>query len=393
MVEFLLSFDNIAVQATDALGRTPLWYAAKAGQNGAETIAVLATSGRVGRGYSTLMKAVWEGEEDIVASLLVHKDKLVLGGFSHNEAPKSIHREVSEDPTTLEAWSLMELKTPQTALHAAIQSPCKHHRVANLLLEQVENAADYLDGDGCSVLHYAARLGRLDRLQFLLNRLEILKTKLGRGDNRGRTPLMTAVIYGQPLIVEELLKYPEHVDFNQKDDHYRTALMLAATPNYDQNGQAKAVSLLANSGLVDIWYGNGMYALDCAVYENDLAMIEILVKAGGRAAAAKPIIIKAMKNLIESTDKKGFLYLFRAATQMSVLSVDEITDVFEKAVREKKAYEVKVILSYSMILTETDRVRLRQLAKDIGVDAEDMEDALRTEPAEDSESSDVGAEE
>ena len=94
----------------------------------------------------------------------------------------------------------------------------------------------------------------------------------------GRTMLMLASIYGHLDIVEELLSRRANV--NAQDSYGRTALMESISGGYEKI----AVALLQKESNVNLQDKDGKTAYDFAKIKNDVNLINLIEKNGGKKA-------------------------------------------------------------------------------------------------------------
>ena len=75
-----------------------------------------------------------------------------------------------------------------------------HVDIIRLLLQDFPDPGELLDGDGCNILHVAAKSGRYNVFNVVLNNHH-LKYLINMQDKSGNTPLHLASMYFHPKIV------------------------------------------------------------------------------------------------------------------------------------------------------------------------------------------------
>lgn len=127
--------------------------------------------------------------------------------------------------------------------------------------------------DGSTVFHIAAHNGDTELGDLLLER----GAPLNVADNRGVTPLMTAVAQEKTDFVQWAVdEDPEHID--QRDARGRTALHWAAA-----GGIANNVSVLINGGAdVNAQDNDGNTPLGLAAFSGNVQAVSMLISAGAK---------------------------------------------------------------------------------------------------------------
>lgn len=252
-----LLLDNVSIEpdrASRAGGMTPLSIAATRGH---ETIVRLLL-GKSGvnpdsvdyYGQTPLMKAIWQGFDDIFA--LLFKDErigsinlkdtqgwtplLIASKEGHSAIVKSL---LSTDGVDLNSVdSIYEYTSLQWAINEG------YHKVAETLLADPRvHVENHSSRTGHSALSLAAKSGNADLVELLLDKSTV---GLNVKDNQGKTPLLHAAAWGH-LEVIELLLAVDNIDPNAKTDAGKTPLLLAA-----ENRDVEAVESLLSSKRVDL---------------------------------------------------------------------------------------------------------------------------------------------
>ena len=99
-----------------------------------------------------------------------------------------------------------------------------HAEIAKMLLKKLPNIDfDQIDNRGNILLHYAAREGLLEIVEWLWPRT----SNANKPDCFGTTPLMLAIIHGRVAVAMTLLEKVPNINFNQSDDEGFTLLLHA----------------------------------------------------------------------------------------------------------------------------------------------------------------------
>ncbi|KAF0688050.1 hypothetical protein As57867_020233, partial [Aphanomyces stellatus] len=167
-----------------------------------------------------------------------------------------------------------------SALHLACMEG--HESVVTFLLAQSGCDINAKDGELNTPLMLAARKGRLEIVQLLLERPDLHDINLG--GNLGRSALHRACMEGHESVVTFLLAQ-SGCDINAKDGELSTPLMLAAW-----KGRLEIVQLLfERPDLHDINLGDnlGMSALHLACMEGHESVVTFLLAQSGCDINAK----------------------------------------------------------------------------------------------------------
>ncbi|CAG8145438.1 unnamed protein product [Penicillium olsonii] len=341
VVALLLKDVRVSRNEPDGLGRTPLWWAASNGREGAiaqlvrgiesETLVLEDASG-----LTPLHLAASEGREPIVGLLL---NKGVTPDLRHSQSGEApLHRAASRGHDSIVKLLLSRGADPnpksrnhgRTPLHEAISGG--HESTAKLLLD---GGADYAACD-CTPLHKAAILGHESIVKLFLDRgaNPDLRMKgssrtplheaafeghtatdqllLDRGatvdpiENSGDTPLHQAASRGHESTLKLLLE--KGAALNQTDKlNGRTPIHKAAA-----SGKSASVQLLLDSGaVIDATDRYGRTALHMAAVQGQESTTKLLLDRG-----AAP----------DATDDNGRTALHDAASSRKVSIVKLLLD-------------------------------------------------------------------
>jgi len=174
--------------------------------------------------------------------------------------------------------------------------------------------------DGTTALHWAARVGDSETVQLLLRAGSKAKT----ANRFGATPLSLAVLNGNGVVVDEILKAGENPNavISEEGD---TALMAAA-----RTGKVDAVKALLDRGAnVNGTNPRGQTPLMWAAAEKNAAVVKYLIERGADAnAKTLPLPPPKPLDLIFSapTPAGGLSALHFAARQNDMASVGALLD-------------------------------------------------------------------
>ncbi|ENI01662.1 hypothetical protein COCC4DRAFT_83825 [Bipolaris maydis ATCC 48331] len=131
-------------------------------------------------------------------------------------------------------------------------------------------------------LHYTSQFGLPDIAEKVLATVNVpIAEAVNAKDSRGWTPLISAAQYGQPEMVQLLLR----ADVNVQGGKYGTALQAASYEGYVQ-----IVKMLLNAGAeVNAQGGEYSSALQAASCEGHERVVKILLNAGADAKAGAPV--------------------------------------------------------------------------------------------------------
>ena len=179
-----------------------------------------------------------------------------------------------------------------------------------ILLKVGDNSSNwYSDENGMTVLHYAVSWGNMRCIEIILdaghdinrrinkgntalhfavctNRLEVVEKLLVRGidinsqDNDGYSALQLPIKQNDPknLVIFETLLKRDDLDVNSKNRFGHTALHNAALLGL--RNYVILLLVLRNDINIHIKSSNGEIALHCAVYSNNLEIVEMLLDKG-----------------------------------------------------------------------------------------------------------------
>ncbi|KAL2253125.1 UNVERIFIED_CONTAM: Protein ACCELERATED CELL DEATH 6 [Sesamum indicum] len=250
------------------------------------------------RGNTALHEALINGHESI-AQYLVREDP-VVSCYENNERESVLYLAAKYGYTDcvllilqLSPESIVEQLKEKSPIHAAIKG--KNRDVLEAMLNMNTNLVQLRDAKGRNPLHYAASLGYLEEVRYLLDKCAPSATQR---DNSGSFPIHLASINGSVEIISLLLQdcpCPEELldrnDLNilhlaAKNGRYNIVRYILSTPALrklinmkDKNGNVplhlasreghpRIVSALTWDKRVDVKIVNneGMTALDVAEY-------------------------------------------------------------------------------------------------------------------------------
>lgn len=215
-VRLLLSASVDAAAAAviaDEAGWTPLHQAAFNGHastvsqllQGAHHLAPSIVNTRKANGFTALMDAAQEGHSSVVAMLCATPECNLDASSNKGSTALSLAAEKGYPAVVQQLLSALQPTKLQLAL-------------------------SHEDAWGCTPLHRAAQLGKVESIQMLLAAQQA-SAAIARADKVGWTPLHTAAHGGHALAVACLLRHCQSAPdvINHKDKHGFTALMVAAS--------------------------------------------------------------------------------------------------------------------------------------------------------------------
>ena len=222
-----------AIKAIDNHGSTVLHIEAERGNAALvekllEKMSPEAVNAEDRYGDTALHKAAQNGREDIVEKLL---EKLL-----EKMSPEAINAKNNKGRTALDYARKSENKKVITLIedkldpNEALIKACKENDLQRVK-RVIKNGADSStkDSHGNTALHILARYGRIDIVEYLLEKVspEAVNAK----DRDGDTALHIAAQYGRADIIEKLLEKMSPEAVNARGYIGRTALCTAATQN------------------------------------------------------------------------------------------------------------------------------------------------------------------
>jgi len=175
------------------------------------------------------------------------------------------------DKLTLPTWSKSEYAWSTLALDAYGNAP---KRITARL--QAAPNVDVRDGNGMTALHWAARNGRTDIINMLLEHGASINTR----DYNRQTPLHLAVAHKQQAAAELLIAKGALV--NMRTSFGRTPLHMAA-----ETGNAPLVALLLEKGAKTVMDYAGDSPIDLAVARHYDDIVDLLKNPAGKAPEKK----------------------------------------------------------------------------------------------------------
>lgn len=210
-------------------------------------------------------------DQVIVQTLLEH-------GFGFDNTNHNgwnfLHFAISNGHENIVEMVLSTLSEPILRRGDIYQRTAMHHAAINgqLHIIQILDSLGfdlYHDRDkfGKTPLHYAAELGHLRTLKFLLTKIGI-----NEKDRAGQTPLHLAVANNNYDVVCTLLNDKEHIEINVTDYQNRTPLYLGV-----ENGHKKIVKLLiSNNADITILPSDKRSLITMAVITRNNGMLKYL---------------------------------------------------------------------------------------------------------------------
>ena len=172
------------------------------------------------------------------------------------------------------------------------------------LVEKTPQVLESRDGDGMTLLHYAAIGGSADLINYFIDK----GAKLEFQDAQLKTPLHLAAMNDRQNAVAALLKRGAALE--TRDDYGRTALILCAR----ERGQAATGRLLIEAG-ADVnaadKFGDG--ALGLAAWRGKAEFIDLLLEKGAHV----PESGRQWQGMLSQAASQGLATLFRRLTDKS----------------------------------------------------------------------------
>jgi len=172
------------------------------------------------------------------------------------------------------------------------------------LIEKSPLLLEARDGDGDTPLHYAAHGGKVELIDYFIDK----GAKLEPQDARQKTPLHLAAMYDRNEAVAALLKRGAALE--TRDDYARTALILCAR----ERGQAATGRVLIEAGAdVNAADKFGSTALELAAWRGKTDFVDLLLEKG----AAVPESGRNWQGMLSQAASNGLAGLFRRLTDKS----------------------------------------------------------------------------
>ncbi|KAJ7385774.1 hypothetical protein OS493_013808 [Desmophyllum pertusum] len=187
-------------------------------------------------------------------------------------------------------------------------------------LSTTKNKADILDQHGASALHHAARMNRVQVIDFMLkagasvdvysrggltplhvaarsNALEALDNLLKKGakpnvasSSKSRTPLHVAAQFGHKQIIERLLNV-KNLDIDATDQQGMTALHLAISRGYEDI----CTDLIDNGASINMTTKEGLSCLHLAADAGNTEIVSLVIQTALRT------VLKCLVTAMQST--------------------------------------------------------------------------------------------
>ncbi len=172
------------------------------------------------------------------------------------------------------------------------------------LIEKSPQLLEMRDGDGDTPLHYAAHGGKVELIDYFIDK----GAKLEPQDARQKTPLHLAAMYDRNEAVAALLKRGAALE--TRDDYARTALILCAR----ERGQAATGRVLIEAGAdVNAADKFGSTALELAAWRGKTDFVDLLLEKG----AVVPESGRNWQGMLSQAASNGLAGLFRRLTDKS----------------------------------------------------------------------------
>jgi ankyrin repeat protein len=173
---------------------------------------------------------------------------------------------------------------------------------AKALIEKSPQLVEARDNDGDTPLHYAAREGNAELINYLIDK----GAKLELQDARQKTPLHLAAMNDRRDAVSVMLKRGAALE--TRDDYRRTALILCAR----ERGQAATGRILVEAGAdVNAVDKFGSTALELAAWRGKADFVDLLLEKGARV----PESGRQWQGMLSQATENGLPRLFRRLTE------------------------------------------------------------------------------
>uniref|UniRef100_A0A1X7T6D4 Uncharacterized protein n=1 Tax=Amphimedon queenslandica TaxID=400682 RepID=A0A1X7T6D4_AMPQE len=305
MLEFWIKRGDYDVNVKDKRNRTPLFNAVKSGS--IEAVHILLTNGAradvISKDCETLLHCASEFSKIEMLKFWIKRGDYDINVLNKKNRPPFFNAVKSG---SIEAVDILLINGART---------------------------DIVDEDGVTLLHCAGESGKVEMLEFWINRGEY---DVNAKDKSNRTPLFTAVKSGSIEVVDVLLTNgsrtdvvdkccttPLHfasetgngniikllitkgnADVNAIDENSRTPLFNAV-----ESGSIEAVNILfANGARTDVASKDGETLLHCASKSGKVGMLEFCIKNGDRDVNVKnkdnetPLFNAVKSGSIEAVD-------------------------------------------------------------------------------------------
>jgi ankyrin repeat protein len=169
------------------------------------------------------------------------------------------------------------------------------------LVEKSPQLVDARDGNGMTLLHYAAIGGSADLINYVIDK----GAKVELQDAQRKTPLHLAAMNDRQDAAAALLKRGAAID--ARDDYLRTALILCAR----ERGQAPTGRVLIEAGAdVNAADKFGSTALELAAWRGKADFVDLLLEKGARVPESGP----QWQGMLSQAASQGLATLFRRLT-------------------------------------------------------------------------------
>ncbi len=229
------------------------------------------------------------------------------------------------------------------------------------LVEKTPGLVDARDGDGMTLLHYAAYGTDAGLVNFLLDK----GAKIDLRSAEGHTPLHIAAMRDRRELVEALVKRGAALE--ARDGYERTALILCAR----ERGQAATGRFLLEAGAdVNAADKFGSTALELAAWRGKAEFVDLLLEKGAKVPAAGEM----WGGMVSMAASQGLTRLFRRLTEgtQDLKSADADGSLFYAAAAGGSAEIVRAFLDKGYEAARADRfgwAPLHYAARDGRVDA------------------------
>lgn len=182
-------------------------------------------------------------------------EKVIYDTSNPNYQPISPERQpesVTESITSQVIFDMIEMRDGQSAIKA---------------IDQLPISVTARDGQGCSLLHNAARIGLTEVAKALINK----RADVNSVDYSGKTPLYYAIWHGRTDIVQFLISRGASTNFMYDGNNFLHIAMLRP------NAQAIIPILLRSNSRLYVRDNNGHLPLCDAIRANNNGLINALV--------------------------------------------------------------------------------------------------------------------